>query len=132
MVLTVNSSVTYENICIDDIMDVIDSLELNRYSVIILEDPETNDYIQSICSNFQGIVEMRVNNDSGFKHYRAFIPNFEGNKILHINTGLFDMKTEAANLLNTLTVKRIMVGFLNKKNVLTDFHWSDITGEFLN
>ena len=112
-------------------MDVIDSLELSRYYVIILEDPETKDYIQSICNRFHGIVEMRVNNDSGFKHYRAVIPDFEEKKTILINTGLFDMKTEAANFLNTLTIKRIMIDFLNKNDLLINFHWLDITNEFM-
>lgn len=131
LILTVNSSIISENTCIDDIMDVIDSLKLSEYSIIILENQKTKDYIQSICNRFHGIVEMRVNNDLSFKHYKAVIPDFEDNKIMFINTGSFNMKIETSNFLNILTIKRIMIDFLNKNNSLTNFHWLDITNEFM-
>lgn len=127
LILTLNGLTVSENACKDDIMDVMDHLKLSEYSVIILENTNTKDYIQSICHRFKGIIEMRINTDGGFKHYKAFIPDHNMNGTVHINTGSFNMEAQEANLLNALTVKRLIVGFLNKEEIINDCKWLDIT-----
>lgn len=129
MRLILNDKIFSENATIDNVYNVLDKLMYN-YNVIVLENEITGNYIQLLCSKYSGIVEIRIYNDKGFVHLRAYSKiNFK-EELVKLKTPNFVMEVQNKYVLSTIILKRLMIDFLNQEEPSKRIDWEIITDEF--
>ncbi len=129
MILILNDKILSSSATIDDIYNVLDKLMYN-YNVIVLENETTGNYIQLLCSKYSGIAEIRIYNDNGFVHLRAYSKiNFK-EELVKLKTPNFVMEVQNKYVLSMMILKRLMIDFLNQEEPSKRINWGIMTDEF--
>ena len=129
MRLILNDKIISENATIDNVYNVLDKLMYN-YNVIVLENEITGNYIQLLCSKYSGIAEIRIYNDKGSVHPRAYSKiNFKEESV-KLKTSNFVMEVQNRYVLSMIILKRLMIDFLNQEEPSKRMDWEIITDEF--
>ncbi|MCH5192844.1 MAG: hypothetical protein J1F11_02710 [Oscillospiraceae bacterium] len=129
MILIKNNETITRSANEDDIISLFDRLQ-SSFVPVILEDKQTGSYVQTLCSKYYGIVEIRMYSSSdSFEHFRAKNKDMPDGKTVQINAG-YTVTADRNNLINCASIKRIFLEFLHTKHLYNNFDWISVTNEF--
>lgn len=109
MNLILNNKLLYMNVGGEQLYYAFDSINEKSYNIVIVEDNNSDSYVQTVCNKFDGVVEARIYSGVAFKHYRGeFITGVDDfdNKKRKISTNLFTMTVEQKQIINVSTIKK--------------------------
>ncbi len=129
MKIVLNDTIVSASASIDDIYDVLDKLMYNN-EVICLENENTGNYLQLLCSKYSGIAEIRIYNNDSFSHFRAYSKLSSGEDVIKLKTSDFIMDVKSKHVLSTMILKRLMLDFLNHEMLSQRTNWMEITEQF--
>lgn len=129
MKLIFNGNVISGNADSEDICSLFEQLQSTEYQVIILEDETSGSYVQALCGRYEGLAEARIYKNGGYSHYRqeCLTGNDDyDNRSVQIKTKAFVMKALRKHLAAPATIKRIMLSFLENKDIASGYVWAEM------
>ncbi|MDE6592854.1 MAG: hypothetical protein K2K57_07320 [Oscillospiraceae bacterium] len=125
MKLILNNKILHTTVNADDIYNAFDGMG-RSYNIVIIEDDASDSYMQAVCSMLDGVLEARIYENNDYKHYRAEICSEEADfdkKIRMLDTPAFTIKVPQKQVINSCTIKKILIQFLTAKNICGNCKW---------
>ena len=125
MKLILNDKVICTVVNAEDIYNAFDDMG-RSYNTVIIEDDASGSYIQVVCSMLDGVLEARIYQGNYYKHYRAEICSGEAGfdeKIRLLDTPAFTIKVPQKQVINSCTIKKILIQFLTAKDICGNCKW---------
>lgn len=133
MKLLLNNKLIYPNVNCEELYDAFDGINERIYNIVILEDGDSDSYIQTVCNKFEGVLEARIYSGPAFRHYRCEISCGAAetdNRERRIPTALFTMTVRQKQVINVSTIKKIMLHSIENNTIDIDKGYSWVEMDF--
>lgn len=130
LVLMAENDTPRRNPTVDQINSIVDQLTPNGgpgFAVL----SAVRDYVQTAGGDGRYSVEWREHNGDSFAHYVAGNLNRNAEGEIQIPTNGFSVTVQSNECLSKNEVKQLLQTFLSGRDRPTDFHWRDITNNFI-